>query len=68
MKCGRKVMRLILYLPRFLFSNMKFIPIKIVPLGSYTPIETLFLVLVAALKVFNQYGPQPYTLLGVFFL
>ena len=50
------------------FSNINVIPFKIVPLGSYTPIETLFPLLVAALEVFNRYGLQHvrYTLLGVF--
>ena len=50
------------------FSNINVIPFKIVPLGSYTPMETLFPLLVAALEVFNQYGLQHvrYTLLDVF--
>jgi hypothetical protein len=33
-------------------------PFKIVPLGSYTPMETLFPLLLAALGVFNRYGLQ----------
>ena len=54
--CGRKVMRLIFYLPKFLFySNINVIPFKIVLLGSYTPMETLFPLLVAALGVFNPH-------------
>ena len=58
-RCGRKVMRLIFYFPKFLFfSNINVIPFKIVPLGSYTPMETLFPLLVAALEVFNRYGLQ----------
>ena len=52
-------MRLILYLPKFLFfSNINVIPFKIIPLGSYTLMETLFLLLVAALEVVNRYGLQ----------
>ena len=48
-RCGRNVMRLILYLPKFLFfSNVKVIPFTIVPLGSYTPMETLFPLLVSS--------------------
>ena len=55
---GRKVMRLIFYLPKFLFfSNIHVIPFKIVPLGSYTPMKT-FPLLVAALEVFNLYDLQ----------
>ena len=38
----------------FIFSNINVIPFKIVPLGSYTPIETLFPLLVAALEVFSM--------------
>jgi hypothetical protein len=41
----------------FIFSNINVIPFKIVPLGSYTPMET-FPVLVAALEVFNWYDLQ----------
>ena len=34
-------MRLIVYLPNFLFfSNINVIPFKIVPLGNYPPMET----------------------------
>jgi hypothetical protein len=52
-------MRLIFYLPKFLyFSNINVIPFKIVPLGSYTSMETLLPLLVAAQEVFNQYGLQ----------
>jgi hypothetical protein len=46
-RCGRKVMILF-------FLNINVIPFKIVPLGSYTPKETLFPLLVAALEVFHQ--------------
>jgi hypothetical protein len=43
-------MRLLSYLPKFLFfSNINVIPFKIVLLGSYTPMETLFPLLVAVL-------------------
>ena len=58
MSYGRKVMRLIFYLSVFcfFFLNINVIPFKIVPLGSYTPLETLFPLLVAALEVFKQYG------------
>jgi len=61
-------MRLICYLQKFLFfSNINVIPFKIVPLGSYTPME-MFPLLLAALEVFNKYGLQLicYTLLDVF--
>jgi hypothetical protein len=53
-------MRLIFYLPKFyfIFSKINVIPFKIVSLGSYTPMETLFPLLVAALEVFNWYGLQ----------
>ena len=49
----------------FIFSKILF---KIIPLGSYTPMETLFPLLLATLKAFNQYGLQHvhYTLLDVF--
>ena len=42
-------------------------PFKIVPLGRYTPMETLFPLLVATLLVLNRYGLQHvrYTLLDV---
>jgi hypothetical protein len=62
-------MRLIFYLPKFLFfTNINVIPFKIVSLGSYTPMETLFPLLVAALEIFKRYGLQHvrYTLLDVF--
>ena len=39
----------------FIFSNVNVILFKIVPLGSYTPIEALVPLLVAALEVFNWY-------------
>ena len=50
------------------FSNINVIPFKIVPLGSYTLMEMLFPLLVAALEVLNWYGFQyvRYTLLDVF--
>ena len=53
----------------FIFSNINVIPFKIVPLGSYAPIETLFPLLLAALEVFNWYGLQRvrYTLLDVLY-
>ena len=52
-------MRLIFYLPKFLFlSNVNVTPFKIVPLGTYTPMETLLPLLVAALEVFIWYGLQ----------
>jgi hypothetical protein len=52
-------MRLTFYLPKFLFfSNINVILFKIVPLGSYTPMETLFPLLLAALEVFKWYGLQ----------
>jgi hypothetical protein len=62
-------MRLIFYLPKFLFfSNINVILFKIVPLGSYIPMEMLFPLLVAVLKVFHRYGFQHahYTLLDIF--
>ena len=40
----------------FISSNIDVIPFKIVPLGSYTPMETLFPLLIAVLEVFNRYG------------
>jgi hypothetical protein len=39
------------------FPNFNVIAFKIIPLGSYTPMET-FPLLVAALEVFNRYGLQ----------
>jgi hypothetical protein len=42
----------------FIFSHINVIPFKIVPLGSYTPMEKLFSLLVAALEVFNRYDLQ----------
>ena len=68
MWCGRKVMKLIFYLQKFLFfTNITVIPFKIVSLGSYTPME-MFPLLVAALEVFYRYGLQHVhsTLLDVF--
>jgi hypothetical protein len=50
-RCGRKLMRLIFYLPKVLiFSIINVIPFKIVPLGCYTLMETLFPLLVTALE------------------
>ena len=68
-RCGRKVMRLIFYISKFFFSNINVIPFKIVSLGSYTPMDTLFPLFVAALEVFNWYGVQHvhYTLLDVLY-
>ena len=40
------------------FSNINVIPFKIVPLGSYTPMETLFPLMVVVLEIFNWYGFQ----------
>ena len=52
--CGRKVMRLIfLFTQIFIFSNIIVVPFKIVLLGSYTPNETLFSLLVTALEVYS---------------
>jgi len=60
-------MRLIFYLRMFL-SNINVIPFKTVPLDSYTPMEKLFSLLLAALEVSNRYGLQRvcYTVLDVF--
>jgi hypothetical protein len=59
MRRGRKLKRLIFYFPKFLFfSNTNVITFKIVLLGSYAPMETLFPLLVEALVVFNRYGFQ----------
>ena len=59
MRCGIKVINLIFYLPKFLFlTNINAIHVKIVPFGSYTPMETLFPLLVAALEIFNRYSLQ----------
>ena len=68
---GRKIKTLIFYIPKFVFlSNINVIPFKIVPLGSYTPMETLFPLSVAALEVFKGYGLQHvrYTRDQVFFI
>jgi hypothetical protein len=37
---------------------MNVIPFKIIPLGSYTPMEMLFPLLLAVLEVFNWYVLQ----------
>ena len=42
----------------FYFYQHDHYPFKIVPLGSYIPMETLFPLLVAALEVCNWYGLQ----------
>ena len=47
----------LLFTKVFIFSNINVVPIKIVPLGSYTPMDT-FPLFVAALEVFNWYGLQ----------
>ena len=41
----------------FILFKINVIPFKIVPLGSYIPMET-FPLLVAAVEVFNRYGLQ----------
>ena len=48
-------MRLIQYTSVLTFKlQIKFVPFKIVPLGGYTPPETLFLLFVATLVVANR--------------
>jgi len=48
-------MRLIQYNSVFIFKlKIEFVPFKIVPLGGYTPPETLFPLFVAALEVANR--------------
>jgi hypothetical protein len=42
----------------FISPNINVISFKIVPFCSYTPMETLFPLLLAALEVFNWYGLQ----------
>ena len=51
-----------LFIKVFIFSNIN------VALGSYTPMEMLFSLLIAALEVFKRYGLQHvrYTVLDVF--
>jgi len=50
-----KVMRLIQYNSVFIFKlQIEFVPFKIVPLGGYTPPETLFPPFVATLEVANR--------------
>ena len=53
----------------YFLSNINIIPFKVIPFGSYTPMETLFPHLVAVLEVFNRYGLQHvrYTRDKVFF-
>ena len=48
-------MRLIQYNSVLTFKlQIEFVPFKIVPLGGYTPPETLFLIFVATLVVANR--------------
>ena len=50
-----KVMRLIQYKSVLTFKlQIEFVPFKIVPLGGYTPPETLFPIFVATLVVANS--------------
>ena len=50
-----KVMRLIQYNSVFIFKlQIEFVLFKIVPLGGYTSLETLFPLFVAALEVTNR--------------
>ena len=50
-----KVMRLIQYHSVFIFKlQILFVPFKIVPLGGYTPPETLFPLFIATLVVANR--------------
>ena len=50
-----KVMRLIQYKSVLTFKlQIEFVPFKIVPLGGYTPSETLFPLFVAMLVVANR--------------
>ena len=50
-----KVMRLIQYNSVFIFTlQIEFVPFKTVPLGGYTPPETLFPLFVAALVVADR--------------
>ena len=50
-----KVMRLIQYNSVLTFKlQIEFVPFKIVPLGGYTPSETLFPLFVATLVVANR--------------
>jgi len=50
-----KVIRLIQYNSVLTFKlQIEFVPFKIVPLGGYTPLETLFPIFVATLLVANQ--------------
>ena len=48
-------MRLIQYNSVFIFKlQIEFVPFKIVPLGGFTSLETLFPLFVAALEVANR--------------
>jgi len=48
-------MRLIQYNSVFIFKpEIEFVPFKIVPLGGYTSLETLFALFIAALEVANR--------------
>jgi len=54
-KSVNKVMRLIQYNSVLTFKlQIEFVPFKIVPLGGYTPLETLFPLFVATLVVANR--------------
>ena len=59
MWCGRKVMRLIFLTMNFILLQIKVIPFKIVPLGSYTATEALFPSFVAVLEGFYWNTFQP---------
>jgi hypothetical protein len=54
-KSVNKVMRLIQYISVLNFKlQIQFVPFKIVPVGGYTPPETLFPLFVATLVVANR--------------
>ena len=59
-----------IYQSFYFFSIINVIPFKIISFGRYTPMETLFPLLVAALEIFNRYCLQHvrYTLLDVFLI
>ena len=58
-RCGRRVMRLMFYLPKFLFFfKHQCYPLQNSSLGQLNMMETLFPLLVAALEVFNWHGLQ----------
>jgi len=55
MRSVNKVMRLIHYSSVLTFKlQIEFVPFKIVPLGGYTPPETLFPLFIATLVVANR--------------